>query len=214
MVPPSVLLVVVMMHQNPALKKMKNSHLLLALCLGSVSAVNADSDQPQQLHIAAASRTSFRVSWKTESTLTSQCSYGSSPTDLTNTAQGKDGYQYIADHGYHHNVLLENIPQDTVYYYQCGDGSGSSDTTSDVIQFNTAPSPDKTVKMAIFGDWGYLDSVQRPMDIPFDGLQMNWTATLLRELLESLKDKGEMDLVHITGKEENQFLSLFLPLFD
>ena len=42
----------------------------------------------------------------------------------------------------------------------------------------------------IFGDWGYLDSTLRPPSIPVDGMQANWSASLTRELLETLGPNG------------------------
>jgi acid phosphatase type 7 len=173
-------------------------HLLTALYSGVIfSTAFANIDPPQQIHIAAAARSSFRVTWKTQTTTPSRCSFGPSENDLSLQATGEDGYQYLTDHGYHHTVLLDNLPMDSVYYYACGDGS--VDNTSPVIQFKTAPSPDKTVKLSILGDWGYLDSVQRPMDLPVDGIERNWTAVLTRELLESFKDEEKMDAVWVVG---------------
>ena len=84
------------------------------------------------------------------------------------------------------------------YYYQCGDGAEKRNT-SPVISFKTPPGPSETVSMALLGDWGYLDSDQRPMDIGIGGLALNWTATLVRELLEDLKTKDAYSLSFILG---------------
>jgi hypothetical protein len=174
------------------------SSCLIVLCLGVPSFVAADIDPPQQIHLAAATPSSIRVSWKTESTLPSQCIYADNALlESGTTKMGDDGEQYLANHGYHHTVLFTDLPQDSVYYYQCGDGT--PDNTSPIIEFNTPPSSDQTVNLAIFGDWGYLDSEQRPVDLALGGLERNWTATLTRELLEKLKDDNAMDLVYITG---------------
>lgn len=101
-------------------------------------------------------------------------------------------------HGYHHTVLLTDLPASTTYYYQCGDGAEKRNT-SPVISFKTPPGPTETVSMALLGDWGYLDSDQRPMDIGVGGLALNWTATLVRELLEDFKTKDAYSLSFILG---------------
>lgn len=155
-------------------------------------------DAPQQIHLAAASRTSFRVSWKTKNITASVCSYGLTEHLLNSKVVGADGIEYLAGHGYHHTVLLSDLPPSKTYYYQCGDDE-SKVNTSPVIAFNTAPAPTQSVNMALLGDWGYLDSDQRPMDIGLGGLALNWTATLTRELLEKLKDEGAIDLTFILG---------------
>lgn len=53
--------------------------------------------------------------------------------------------------------------------------------------------------MAILGDWGYLGSEERPMDLGVGGLARNWTGTLTRELLEALYDQEAIDSVYIVG---------------
>jgi acid phosphatase type 7 len=184
-------------HPTTNQNKSFNARVVAALCFISLSSIAAGSDAPQQIHIAAATRSSFRVSWKTQNTTASQCLFGASEDNLSSTATGQDGYQYLVDHGYHHNVLLDSLPTDSTYYYSCGDGT--PENMSPIIKFKTAPSSDKKIQMAIFGDWGFLDSVQRPMDLPVGGLQKNWTATLTRELLESMKDQDMMDSVWIVG---------------
>lgn len=156
-------------------------------------------DSPQQIHLAAASRTSFRVSWKTKNITASVCSYGPAEHLLNSKVVGEDGIQYLKGHGYHHNVLLSNLPPDKSYFYQCGDGE-SKVNTSPIIAFNTAPAPTQKVNMAFLGDWGYLDSDARPMDLGgIGGLAKNWTATLTRELMETLKDQNAIDLAFILG---------------
>jgi len=155
-------------------------------------------DAPQQIHIASATRSSFRISWKTKNITASVCSYGLEEHLLNSKAVGEDGKQYLEGHGFHHHVLLSDLPLNKQYFYQCGDGE-SKVNMSPVIGFNTAPTPTQTVNMAFLGDWGYLDSVARPMDIGLGGLALNWTATLTRELLETLKDQKAIDLVFITG---------------
>jgi hypothetical protein len=172
--------------------------LLAVLALTSVTAAYVEDDFPQQLHIAAGSRTSFRVSWKTQTVTASSCVFGSSTENLNHSASGLPGYQYLEDHGYHHTVLLDDLPLDSKYFYSCGDGGSFM---SDTIGFNTAPSPTSPVSMAIFGDWGYEDSEERPMAAfaNIGGLHKNWTATLTRQLLESLKDNSEMSMMWIVG---------------
>jgi len=57
--------------------------------------------------------------------------------------------------------------------------------------------------MSIFGDFGYLDSVQRPVKLkrrdatPFHGLKPEWSAQYSRDMLETMKD--DLDMMWIVG---------------
>lgn len=69
---------------------------------------------------------------------------------------------------------------------------------SDTLSFNTMRSAESTdpIRLSIFGDMGYLDSVTRKMGI-LGSITManNWSATFSRELLEELKDDNEIDMI-------------------
>ena len=56
----------------------------------------------------------------------------------------------------------------TKYFYSCGNSS--------IQEFNTAPVKGYPANFSamIFGDWGYLDSVQRPSLPVGAGIQKNW----------------------------------------
>ena len=117
-------------------------------------------------------------------------------------AMGAPGVQYLSGYGFHHSVLLTGIPiGGGSWFYRCGDGT--ADNTSGAVAFKSAPGPSEDVKISIFGDWGYLDSAQRPMDIPVGGLAKNWSGTLSRELLEGLTaaGEGEVSAVWIVGDQ-------------
>ena len=87
--------------------------LLVAAVVGSVAQLPTFEDPPQQLHLAAASRTSMRISWKTSNVTESVCTYGKSDHLLSSTATGPAGVQYMPKHGYHHTVLLTDLPAST-----------------------------------------------------------------------------------------------------
>lgn len=73
---------------------------------------------------------------------------------------------------------------------------------SKVFSFNTPRRADSTepIRLAVFGDMGYLDSVQRKMGI-LGSVTMahNWSATFSRELLEDMKDTNAVDMVWHVG---------------
>lgn len=144
---------------------------------------------PEQFHIAIAGSDGVRVSYATmNSTSVTQCSYGFGPGNLNTTVTGT-AKQYLPIYGYyHHTVKLSPLTPSTTYYYQCGDGTATGNTSS--IYHFTTPAPEGNTdpfNMLIFGDWGYLDSVQRPMALKTGGLQGNWSASLTRTLMETLK---------------------------
>lgn len=159
-------------------------------------AVAATAELPAQMHLAIAGTDGMRASWKTNSSAPSTCAWGLSANSLGNSATGTS-VQYIDVGGFHHHVKMTGLSEATKYFYSCGDGTPSG--SSPVRSFTTSPGPTGTVSMAIFGDWGYLDSVQRPMAITAGGLQKNYSATLTRELLETLKNAGEIDATWMVG---------------
>jgi len=69
------------------------------------------------------------------------------------------------------------------------------------FSFKTSPPVGVPAKFSssIFGDWGYLDSITRNPSIHIGGIDKNWSATLSRELLESLNNAGRLDNYWIVG---------------
>ena len=152
-------------------------HLALALAGG------ANATTPTQLHLALAGGADVRVAWRTAAAAPSACSWGPTNASMPFAATGAS-VEYLPGHGFHHAVKLAPLSPSTVYWYSCG---GSAPTS-----FTTAPPAGAPANFSavIFGDWGYLDSTLRPPSIPVDGMDVNWTASLTRELLETLGPNG------------------------
>lgn len=106
---------------------------------------------PEQIHIALAGPQSMSVTWFTpETTLKSQCQYGTESDKLNLVARGTQR-TYHREFGFHHVTELPNLSHSTKYFYSCGDGT----TMSEVFSFTSAPSNEKSskpVSIAIFGD--------------------------------------------------------------
>ncbi|CAE7555052.1 aphA, partial [Symbiodinium microadriaticum] len=105
---------------------------------------------------------------------------------------------YLAGHGSHHTVTLKDLTRETKYFYTCGEDS----SMSEVYHFNTPRNADseEPIRLAVFGDMGYLDSVTRRMGILGSvTMSNNWSATFSRELLEDMKDNDEIDMIWHVG---------------
>jgi len=143
----------------------------------------ADPTAPTQLHIAFAGASDVRVAWKTAAAAPSACAWGPTSASMTSNATGAS-VEYLPGHGFHHAVKLSPLSASTTYFYSCG---GSAPRA--IVTAPPAGAPASFSAM-IFGDWGYLDSTLRPPSIPVDGMQTNWSASLTRELLETLGPNG------------------------
>jgi acid phosphatase type 7 len=174
----------------------------IAASTASASAsASASPDIPTSFRIAPAGPTGMRVTWTTNNASSTGplCVYGTSPSSMNFTSATGVTKKYIdGGYGVHSTALLTGLLPGTSYSYSCGDGTTMGRTWS----FTTAPTSttaNASVSLAIFGDWGYLDSVQRPMVLPTGGLQRNFSATLTRELLETLRVTGQIDGVWNVG---------------
>ena len=101
---------------------------------------------------------------------------------------------YLAGYGSHHTASLKELKCSTKYYYTCGDDI----SMSEVFHFNTPRSMDSTepIRLAVFGDMGYMDSESRKMGIMGSvTMANNWSATFSRELLEEMKDNNDIDMI-------------------
>jgi len=164
---------------------------LLSLCL--VQAVRAEA--PSQIHLAYGDHldangyaTSMRVSWFTDGATASTVQWWLVGSTHVSSSDGTS-VCYMKGSGYHHKAQMLNLTGGQAYVYRVGDTTSSSWSANQTL---TAPSqdPDAPFAMSIFGDWGWLDSTQRPMKVAVDGLQKHWSATETRTWLESAKDKG------------------------
>ena len=107
-------------------------------------------DEPEQIHIALFGEAGMTISWVTrDDTNSSIVVYGTSETQLNMKASGPSAKQLLAN--WYHHVSIDNLKQDTTYYYSVGDG----DTFSDVFSFRTSPASSSGFVASIFGDWGY-----------------------------------------------------------
>lgn len=161
----------------------------VVLAGASSSSTSSSADvAPQQLHIALAGEGGMRVAWKTNNaTAQTVCVYGTSPSALTFTARGS-AVQYLSSGGgFHHVCKLTNLTTGTPWWYSCGDGTPAN--SNPPVSFTT-PAPSDPVRLAVFGDWGYEDSVLRPMAVDAGGLSKNWSASLTRDLLTTLQARG------------------------
>ena len=138
---------------------------------------------PTQLHIAFAGGADVRVAWRTAASAPSTCVWGASSGSMTHSADGAS-VEYLPGHGFHHITKLSPLLASTSYVYSCGGSAPRS--------FTTAPpaGPPANFSALLFGDWGYLDSSRRAPSIPVGGIDANWSASLTRELLETLGPNG------------------------
>eukprot|EP00298_Acanthocystis_sp_HF-20_P005693 c15773_g2_i1.p1 GENE.c15773_g2_i1~~c15773_g2_i1.p1 ORF type:complete len:498 (+),score=190.91 c15773_g2_i1:43-1494(+) len=148
---------------------------------------------PEQVHIALAGPYGMSISWFTQdSTVSSTIKYGLTSFNLSSIATGSSS-QYLEGFGFHHTGVIDNLKPLTKYFYSVGDDAGGYSSVFSFVSTpdsNTAP-----FSIAIFGDMGYLDSIQRPKKFPVPGIASNWTALATRQLLESLKNDGKIDLI-------------------
>lgn len=162
---------------------------------------------PEQIHIALAGQddsgasTGMRIAWYTQDKASaSQVKLGTQPGHYTqNVPSAKGAVQYLSGSGYHHLVTVVGLPPSTKHYYRVG---SDKDGWSEEWSFKTAPTGDEAanseISVSIFGDIGYLDSVQRPSMVKHsNGLEAKWDATMTRNRLESLKPK--YDFMWILG---------------
>ena len=169
---------------------------LLTLLPGSSASTPGSSAstagiKPEQFHIATAGTSGMRVSFKTNTSTPLSCSFGSSASSLNLTAVSEAPRSYFPLGGFYHHVLLPNISSSPETFYSCAG--------SPTFSFRAPPAPGQDFTMAILADWGYLGSKERGPSLPLGGLHANWTATLTRELLESLASSGNISAVLIPG---------------
>lgn len=91
-------------------------------------------------YLQSATSNSIYVNWKTSSNTESIVEFGSSPTELTNTATGAT--QILSDVGYpnnyyYHTVKITGLEPNTKYYYKAKTGL----LTSEILSFRTMPLP-------------------------------------------------------------------------
>jgi len=143
------------------------------------------------------------ITFGTQSSPTSMSvAWGYKPTELTNTATIAHSVQYIKTSGFHHEAVIDNISCDTpLVYYQIS----ADETTAAVNSFTRTPcSPTASYNLAIFGDMGYQDSVQRPMKLPLmqdeiKGLFKDWSAQFSYDTLMDWTNKNEVDMMWHLG---------------
>jgi len=105
----------------------------------------------ENVHLAMTGNiTQMVVSWKTANNASSVVQYGFSSGKYTFTASGSSD-SYDSKSGFNHNVVLLGLSPATVYYYVCGDPSGSMSS-----EFNfTTPQPTfRPFRVAVYGDLG------------------------------------------------------------
>ena len=171
--------------------------LRVTVALAAVAAVLAADITPQQVHIAFAGRDGMRVGWKTNVQAASTCRYGLSAAALNSTATGTST-SYFPGGGYHHVVRLGGLAAGKQYFYACGNTTAPGGLTP-TNSFFSAASPGTPVNALVFGDMGYLGSAERGSPLPVGGLDTNWSATVSRELMETLRTEKQFDLVWHTG---------------
>ena len=133
----------------------------------------------------------MRISFKLNSSAPQTCSYASASANFTSSAS--EVRSYFPNGGYYHHVLLQGLAYASPYTYSCAG--------SPAFPFVSAPAAGvfAPFQMAVFGDWGYKGSKERGPSIPTGGLSSNWSATPVRELLESLKDAGAIQMIQHSG---------------
>ena len=190
---------------------------------------------PTQIHLAlagnsptTASPTSMTAAWYTtdQPTTPSFTQYGSQPNHLSLSSTATTT-QYLSNHGYHHNALINcsTLPIGQIVYYRVG--SGATNTTwSPIFTFATDKwAADASTQVSIFGDLGYEDSTTRrkqifeiePEQFTTDektttdnndnnqkmnrklGLTRDWSATFTRNAIESLKNRNILDMIFHAG---------------
>ena len=112
-----------------------------------------------------------------------------------NTTVNGTSASYLPGFGYHHVAKMAPLASDQTYYYSCG----STGALSTVNSFRSSPAGPNNFSMAIFGDWGWLNSTARWGIIPVDGLDTNWSASLTHTLLTDLVAKKAISSVWLVG---------------
>jgi hypothetical protein len=180
--------------------KMRLSAILALLCVlcAAHTVLSASVTVPQQVHIALAGIQGMRVMWFTSSeTANTLVYYGTTKDSMTNVVKGSQK-TYLKDWGSHHLAHIQNLDLDTDYYYQVGDNT----TMSGVFKFHTPPDASSTdpIRISVFGDMGYLDSIQRPMGVlGSKTMAGNWSTVFSRNLLEKQVRNDEIDAVWHVG---------------
>jgi Purple acid Phosphatase, N-terminal domain len=162
-------------------------HLLL-----SVAATTLAQTIPEQFHTAIAGPDSLYISFKLNASAPQTCHYGLSPTALLNSTLPTQVRSYFPNGGYFHHALFPSLQPSTKFYYSCA--------SSPILFFVSPPPPSQSdFTIAAFGDWGYLGSKERGPSIPVGGLEMNWSATLVYDLLQSWVNNSEIDFILLSG---------------
>eukprot|EP01060_Flectonema_neradi_P008244 TRINITY_DN158_c19_g1_i1.p1 TRINITY_DN158_c19_g1~~TRINITY_DN158_c19_g1_i1.p1 ORF type:complete len:476 (+),score=87.79 TRINITY_DN158_c19_g1_i1:70-1428(+) len=164
----------------------------------TLAAMALSGSVPEQIRIALqgadaeGNPTGMNIGWYTSSEAPNVVRYGTSPTQLSQTATGSS-HEYHKHNGYHHNTILPNLTANTKHYYQInGD--------SEIRSFKSAPvGTDATFSVSVFGDMGWLGSKERPMKLDIGGLQKNWSAVPTRAQMEKLFRNGDIDMVWHLG---------------
>lgn len=150
------------------------------------------SPLPEQFHLALNGATGMSISFKTNTSTPLTCSYG--PNGATTLVSSPSTVKsYFPGRGFYHHVVIPILTPSTPYSYTCAG--------SPTFKFTSAPQPGvfSPMNMAVFGDWGYLGSKERGPSIPSGGLQANWSAVPVRDLLETLKNNQSIDLLVLSG---------------
>ena len=178
------------------------SHSLLggivagAIAAGALAAAAADIT-PWQMHLALAGADGMRAAWKTNDAAASACRYGPTGGPLSSSATGSSK-QYFPNGGWHHVVRLGGLTPGAKYDYSCGNATAPGGS-SPVATFVATTPPGAPTSILLVGDMGWEGSAERGAPIPVGGLDSNWSATLSRELMESLNKAGKYDLVWHVG---------------
>jgi hypothetical protein len=168
--------------------------LIFAASWPASAALASEDATPRQLHLAFAGADGVRVAWATNSSAAnSTCVFGTSPGGLTRASTGPRVKCYMPGRGCHHSARLGPLAPATTYHYSCGG--------SPVNSFVSAPAKGQPANFSqlIFGDWGWLDSTLRPPSIPVGGIDKNWSASLTRELINTLQAQDAFDHWWIVG---------------
>jgi hypothetical protein len=154
---------------------------------------------PSQIHISIAGTNSVRINWKTQSATPSHVKWGINPSKLNSDfSTTEECRYYLSQHGFHHSVLLTNLPSNKQIFYSCGNDEGGWNLGN--LSFRSPPNKDDPVKIAIFGDWGYLDSKRRPLVVPaVEDLVKNWSAQFTWNSLSYLISAKNLTMIWHAG---------------
>jgi len=127
---------------------------LVVLLLCTVSLVPQASSTVQNVHIALAGKSSMAICWLTKYSTDSLVYYGTDPSNLNLFSYGYSATYSAEDAGWNHNVVLQNLSEDTTYYYTCG----APKAMSPQYQFRTSPMNASAIHIAAYGDMGVDNS--------------------------------------------------------